>query len=48
MEKLWKHVFPTLLQLACDVEQVNTALPLGEPLAVRRAIGCKTEMNKVL
>lgn len=23
MEKLWEHVFPCLLQLACDVEQVN-------------------------
>ena len=29
MEKLWKHVFPTLLQLACDVEQVNIALLLS-------------------
>ncbi|XP_027045855.1 DNA-dependent protein kinase catalytic subunit-like [Pocillopora damicornis] len=26
MEKLWKHVFPTLLQLACDVEQVSEQL----------------------
>ncbi|XP_022778667.1 DNA-dependent protein kinase catalytic subunit-like isoform X5 [Stylophora pistillata] len=26
MEHLWKHVFPTLLQLACDVEQVSEQL----------------------
>lgn len=25
MEKLWKRVFPTVLRLACDVEQVNIA-----------------------
>ncbi|XP_067044034.1 DNA-dependent protein kinase catalytic subunit-like isoform X2 [Acropora muricata] len=30
MEKLWRHVFPCLLQLACDVEQV--AQQLFEPL----------------
>ena len=23
MEKLWKRVFPVMLQLACDVEQVD-------------------------
>ncbi|KAL9956083.1 hypothetical protein ACROYT_G037506 [Oculina patagonica] len=26
MERLWKHVFPALLQLACDVEQVSEQL----------------------
>ena len=26
MERLWKHVFPALLQLACDVEQVCSKL----------------------
>lgn len=29
MEKLWKRVFPTVLRLACDVEQGRTDLELA-------------------
>ncbi len=33
MQRLYKHVFPALLQLACDVEQV--ARQLFEPLVMQ-------------